>query len=74
MESPVTACINWITAKIYAEIFAESLQVMNSEERIDLLSETLSQFTLRAEALHVVAMVARHVKKKKCWQTTCFGD
>jgi len=31
-------CINWIAAKIYAEIFAESLQVMNIEERIDLLS------------------------------------
>ena len=31
-------CINWITAKISAEIFAESLQVMNIEERTDLLS------------------------------------
>ena len=30
------SCINWITAKIYAEIFAESLQVMNIEELIDL--------------------------------------
>ena len=39
-------CINWITAKIYAEIFAESLQVMNIEERIDLLSAHCQSYVL----------------------------
>ena len=41
-------CINWITAKIYAEIFAESLQVMNIEERIDLLSAHCHSYVLSA--------------------------
>ena len=35
-------CIKWITAKIYYEIFAESLQVMNIEERIESFISTLS--------------------------------
>ena len=38
--------INWITAKIYAEIFAESFQVMNIEERIDLLSAHCHSYLL----------------------------
>ena len=43
-------CINWITAKIYAEIFAESLQVMNIEERIDLLSAHCHSYVLSVKA------------------------
>ena len=43
-------CINWITAKIYAEIFAESLQVMNIEERIDLLSADCHSYVLWVKA------------------------
>ena len=43
-------CINWITAKIYAEIFAESLQVMNIEERIDFLSEHCHNYVLSVKA------------------------
>ena len=38
-------CINWITAKIYKGIFAESLQVMNIEDRIGLLG-TLSHLRI----------------------------
>ena len=43
-------CINWITAKIYAKIFAESLQVMNTEERIDLLSAHCHSYVLSVKA------------------------
>ena len=43
-------CINWITAKIYAEIFAESLQVMNIEERIDPLSAHCHSYVLSVKA------------------------
>ena len=49
MECPVN-CINWITAKIYAEIFAESLQVLNIEERIDLLSVHCHSYVLSVKA------------------------
>ena len=41
-------CINWITAKVYEEIFAESLQVKNIEERIDLLSAHCHSYVLSA--------------------------
>ena len=44
------SCINWITAKIYAEIFAESLQVMNIEERIDPLSAHCHSYVLSVKA------------------------
>ena len=40
-------CINWITAKIYEEIFAESLQVMNIE---DLLSAHCDSYVLSVKA------------------------
>ena len=43
-------CINWITAEIYGEIFAESLQVMNIEERIDLLSAHCHSYVLSVKA------------------------
>ena len=36
MECPRN-CNNWIAAKIYSEIFVESLQEMNLEYQIDLL-------------------------------------
>ena len=39
-------CVNWITAKISAEFFAESLQVMNIEEQIDLLSARCHSYVL----------------------------
>ena len=42
--------INWIMAKMYAEIFAESLQVMNIEERIDLLSGHCHSYVLSVKA------------------------
>ena len=41
-------CINWITAKIYVEIFAESLQVVNIEER--LLSAHCHSYLLSVKA------------------------
>ena len=43
-------CINWITAKIYAEIFAESLQVMNIEERNDPLLAHCQRYVLSVKA------------------------
>ena len=43
-------CIKWITAKIYAEIFAESVQVMNIEERIDFLSAHCHSYVLSVKA------------------------
>ena len=43
-------CINWITAKIYAEIFADSLQVMNTEERIEFLSPHCHSYLLSGKA------------------------
>ena len=44
------SCINWITAKIYPEIFAESLQVMNIEEHIDPLSAHCHSYVLSVKA------------------------
>ena len=43
-------CINWITAKIYAEIFAEGLQVMNIEEQIDLFLAHCQSYVLSVKA------------------------
>ena len=44
-------CINWVTGKISAQIFAESLQVMNIEERsIDLLSAHCPSYVLSVKA------------------------
>ena len=43
-------CINWITTKIYGDIFAESLQVMNIEKRIDLLWHTVPIYVLSVKA------------------------
>ena len=43
-------CINWITTKIYADIFTESLQVMNIEERVDLLWHTVTVYVLSVKA------------------------
>ena len=43
-------CINWITAKIYAEIFAQSLQVMNIEERINPFSAHCHSYVLSVKA------------------------
>ena len=42
--------IYWITAKIYAEISAENLRVMNIEERIDLLSAHCHSYVLSVKA------------------------
>ena len=42
--------IHWITAKIYAEIFAENLQVMKIGERIDLLSAHCHSYVLSVKA------------------------
>ena len=47
-------CIKWITAKIYEEIVAESLQVMNIEERIDPLSAHCHSYVLSASKLKFI--------------------
>ena len=49
MEYPVND-FNWITAKIYEEILAESSQVMNIVERIGLLSAHFHSHVLSVKA------------------------